>query len=59
MLSELRRHLTRQPALYDQIGAGNPYDLAERQRAQQVRFHLRGYRAPQHQLQQEQHLLNL
>jgi hypothetical protein len=59
MLSELLRHLIPRHALCGLNGGGNPYDPVEHQRAQQVRFHQRGFHVLQHLLQQELHLLNL
>jgi hypothetical protein len=40
-----------QRVLYDLNGVGNPCDLVEDQREQQVRFHRREYRVLQHLLQ--------
>jgi hypothetical protein len=58
MLSELPLRLIHRRGPYGLSGVDNPCDLAEHQRAQQVRFHQRGFRVPQHLLQLELHLLN-
>jgi hypothetical protein len=58
MLLGLRLRLIHRHGLYGLSDVDNPCDLVERLRAQQVRFHLRGYRVLQHLLQQELHLLN-
>jgi hypothetical protein len=58
MLLALQQRLIHRHELCGLSGVGNPCDLVEHQRAQQVRFHLRGYRVLQHPLQQELHLLN-
>jgi hypothetical protein len=59
MLSELQRHPIHQHGLCGLNGGGNPCDLEEHRRVQQVRFHQREFRVLQHLLQQGLRLLNL
>jgi hypothetical protein len=52
LLQELQQFRPHQHVLYDQRGVGNPCDLLEHQRVQQVKFHQREYHVLQHLLQQ-------